>query len=53
MTPERKRDGHARLTPAQKRLLLVIRSFGAQGATERQIALKLRRTAGRIGTRRQ
>ena len=31
---------HRRVTPSQKHLLRVIRSFGAAGATTRQIALR-------------
>jgi hypothetical protein len=33
-----------RLTPSQKRLLRVIRSFGPAGATARQIRLRAART---------
>lgn len=52
MTRKMNRDRHARLTPSQKRLLAVIRSFARAGATQREIELRLRRTAGRIGSRR-
>jgi hypothetical protein len=51
MTPKMNRDRQARLTPSQKQLLAVI-SFGRPGATQPEIELRLRRTAGRIGSRR-
>jgi hypothetical protein len=48
-----RRNQHPRLTPSQKRLLAMIASFDRRGATQREIALRLRRTAGRIGGRRR
>ena len=44
---------HRRVTPSQKHLLRVIRSFGAAGATARQIALRAARTRGRSNERRR
>lgn len=43
---------HRRLTPSQKRLLRVIRSFGPAGATARQIRLRAARTRARPKERR-
>ena len=45
------RDSHVRLTIAQRRLLAVIRSFGARGATQREIDLRAARIAGPIRRR--
>ena len=44
---------HRRLTPRQRHLLRVVRSFGPSGATARQIQLRAIRTRGRPGTRRR
>ena len=44
---------HRRLTPSQKHLLRVIRSFGSAGGTARQIALRGARTRGRSNERRR
>jgi hypothetical protein len=44
---------HRRLTPSQRYLLAVIRSFGPAGATEHEIRLRARRLrARRVGLRR-
>jgi hypothetical protein len=48
-----RRGRHVRLTPSQGRLLAVIGSFGSRGAMQREMALSLRRTAGRIEGRRR
>ncbi len=48
-----RRGDHERLTFAQRRLLEIARSFGPEGATERQIALRYKRLAGRTKTRRR
>ena len=45
-------QAHRRLTPSQKRLLRVIRSFGPAGATARQIRLRAARTRARPKERR-
>jgi hypothetical protein len=44
---------HRRLTPRQRHLLRVVRSFGPSGATARQIQLRAIRTRGRPGARRR
>jgi len=47
-----RREPHIRLTPSQKRLLDVIRSFG-RPATEREIALRAARRRGRLRSHRR
>ncbi len=46
-TPVTRRGDHVRLTFAQRRLLEIARSFGPTGATQREIALRYKRLAGR------
>jgi hypothetical protein len=43
--------GHPRLTPSQKRVLMVLRSFD-RPATLREIQLRTARLRGRMGRRR-
>jgi len=49
----RRGDCRERLTFAQRRLLEIAQSFGATGATERQIALRYKRLSGRARRRRR
>lgn len=47
-----RRDPHTRLTPTQRRLLAVVRSFG-RPATEREIVLRAARLRGRLRSSRR
>jgi hypothetical protein len=42
-----------RLTPSQRRLMAIIRSFGAEAPTLRQILLRRKRLANRLPGRRR
>ena len=53
MTEAMSERSHRRLTPRQRHLLRVVRSFGPSGASARQIQLRAIRTRGRPRAKRR